>query len=316
MTKRKWLFGVAVLALIGVAVFARGFWTADKGDAHAQGLRAQAARPVPVEIGKAERKQVPVRLDALGTVTPIASVALKARVDTNITGVHFADGAHVTKGEKLFTLDCRVTEALITVTEGNLARDRAQLAGAQRDVQRYTDLVAKSATPTVNLDNAKTQADVFTAAIKSDQGTLDNLKAQRSYCDVTAPITGVISAANVKVGNFVRQADTQPMATIIQMAPVYVSFTVPQKNLTALRSGADPGPDQARPRSGLDDREHRRLDDGHGDVARDDAEHRRTFVAGHAGDRGDDLAQRGGGGGAIARRPGQPDGQLCLRRCR
>jgi multidrug efflux system membrane fusion protein len=241
MTKRKWLFGVAVLALIGVAVFARGFWTADKGDAHAQGLRAQAARPVPVEIGKAERKQVPVRLDALGTVTPIASVALKARVDTNITGVHFADGAHVTKGEKLFTLDCRVTEALITVTEGNLARDRAQLAGAQRDVQRYTDLVAKSATPTVNLDNAKTQADVFTAAIKSDQGTLDNLKAQRSYCDVTAPITGVISAANVKVGNFVRQADTQPMATIIQMAPVYVSFTVPQKNLPALREAISAG---------------------------------------------------------------------------
>jgi len=235
MTKRKWLFGVAVLALIGVAVLTKGFWTADKGDAHAQGARAPASRAVPVEIGKAERKQVPVRLDALGTVTPIASVALKARVDTAITGVHFADGAHVAKGDKLFTLDCRVTEALISVTEGNIARDKAQLAGAQRDVQRYTDLVAKAATPTVNLDNAKTQEDIFTAAIKSDQGTLDNLRAQRSYCDVTAPITGLISAANVKVGNFVRQADTSPMATIVQTAPVYVSFTVPQKNLPDIR---------------------------------------------------------------------------------
>ena len=241
MTTRKWLFGVAVLALIGAAVLTRGFWTPDKGDAHAQGARAPAARNVPVEIGKAERKQVPVRLDALGTVTPIASVALKARVDTNITGVHFADGSHVAKGDRLFTLDCRVTEALISVTEGNLARDRAQLAGAQRDVQRYTDLVAKAATPTVNLDNAKTQSDIFTAAIKSDQGTLDNLKAQRSYCDVTAPITGLISAANVKVGNFVRQADTQPMATIIQMAPVYVSFTVPQKMLPSIREAISAG---------------------------------------------------------------------------
>ncbi len=241
MTKRKWLFGVGVLALIGVAVFARGFWTADKGDARAQGAAAARNRIVPVEIGKAERKQVPVRLDALGTVTPIASVALKARVDTNITAVHFADGAHVSKGDNLFTLDCRATDAQITVTEGNIARDKAQLAGAQRDVSRYTDLVAKGATPTVNLDNAKTQSAIFNAAITSDQGTLDNLKVQRSFCDVTAPITGRISAANVKVGNFVRQADTQPMATINQMAPVYVSFAIPQKNLPAIRAAIAAG---------------------------------------------------------------------------
>ena len=100
---------------------------------------------------------------------------------------------------------------------------------------RYTDLVAKAATPTVNLDNAKTQADVYRAAIKSDQGLLDNLKVQLSYCTITAPIPGRISAAAVKVGNFVRQADTAPMATINQMAPVYVSFTVPQKSLPDIR---------------------------------------------------------------------------------
>jgi multidrug efflux system membrane fusion protein len=116
-----------------------------------------------------------------------------------------------------------------------VARDKAQLAGAERDVTRYTDLVAKSATPVVNLDNAKTQAEVYQAAIKSDQGLLDNLKVQLSYCTVTAPITGRISAAAVKVGNFVRQADTAPMATINQMAPVYVSFTVPQKVLPEIR---------------------------------------------------------------------------------
>ncbi|MFA6265530.1 MAG: efflux RND transporter periplasmic adaptor subunit [Pseudolabrys sp.] len=236
MTKRKWLFGVAVLALIGVAVIARGFWAAEKGDARAQGGAAAGGRIVPVEIGKAERKQVPVRLDALGTVTPIASVALKARVDTTITAVHFTDGAHVTKGDPLFTLDCRVMDAQITTTEGAIARDKAQLDGAQRDVTRYTDLVGKNATPVTNLDNAKTQADVYKAAIQSDTGILNNLKVQRSFCDVTAPISGLISAANVKVGNFVRQADTQPMATINQMAPVYVSFAIPQKNLPSIRN--------------------------------------------------------------------------------
>jgi multidrug efflux system membrane fusion protein len=233
MSKRKWLFGVAVLALIGIVVFVR---MSGPGDGAAARSQRQAARVVPVDVAKAERKKVPVRLDALGTVTPIASVAIKARVDTQIVGVHFRDGQEVKKGDLLFTLDGRAIEAQIAQTEGQIARDQAQLEGAMRDVRRYIDLVAKSATPQTNLDNATTQADVYRAAIKSDTGLLNNLKVQLSYCTVTAPITGRISAANVKIGNFVRQADTTPMATINQMAPVYVVFTVPQKQLANIRS--------------------------------------------------------------------------------
>jgi RND family efflux transporter MFP subunit len=233
MSKRKWLFGVAVLALVAAAVVTRGSWMAD--GAKARTPRAGNDRPVPVIVAKAERKKVPVRIDALGTVTPIASVAIKARLETTIVGVHFSDGAHVKKGDLLFTLDCRATDAHIATTEGQLARDRAQLAGAERDVKRYTDLVAKAATPVVNLDNAKTQSAIYRAAIKADEGVLQNLKVERSYCTVAAPISGRISAAAVKAGNFVRPADTTAMATIIQMAPVYVSFTVPQKSLPDIR---------------------------------------------------------------------------------
>lgn len=232
MNARKWLIGVAALALIGGVVLFRTFGSGDGAVARSQN---QAARVVAVDAATAERRKVPVRLDALGTVTPIASVAIKARVDTAIVGVHFRDGQEVKQGDLLFTLDGRAIQAQIAQTEGAIARDQAQLEGAMRDVVRYTDLVAKSATPTVNLDNAKTQADVYRAAIKSDQGLLDNLKVQLSYCTITAPISGRISAAAVKVGNFVRQADTSPMATINQMAPVYVSFTVPQKRLADLR---------------------------------------------------------------------------------
>ncbi len=126
MAKRKWLLGVAALALVGVAVLGRGYWAAEKPVAPT----ARGGRVVPVEIAKVVRKKVPVRLDALGTVTPIASVALKARVDTTIVGVHFKDGARVTKGDKLFTLDCRVMDAQIATTEGALLRDKAQLTGA------------------------------------------------------------------------------------------------------------------------------------------------------------------------------------------
>ena len=231
LISRKWKFVAAAVAVIGIALLVRGLWTTD-GAAQSKG---QAPRVVQVETATAERKKVPVRLDALGTVTPVASVALKARVDTEIVGVHFRDGGHVNKGDLLFTLDCRAMEAQIAQTEGMVARDKAQLAGAERDVARYTDLVAKAATPVINLDNAKTQSEVYKAAITSDEGLLQNLKVQLSFCTVTAPISGRISAANVKVGNFVRQADTTPMATINQMAPVYVSFTVPQKVLPDIR---------------------------------------------------------------------------------
>ena len=233
MMNRKWLLGVAALALIGIVVVIRVFASGDGAAARSKG---QAARAVEVDVAKAERKEMPVRVDAIGTVTPIASVAIKPRVDTTIVGVHFRDGAEVKKGDLLFTLDGRAIEAQIAQTEGAIARDQAQLDGAMRDFNRYTDLVAKNATPTINLDNAKTQADVYRAAIKADTGLLDNLKVQLSYCTITAPISGRMSAAAVKVGNFVRQADTAPMATINQMAPVYVTFTVPQKVLSDIRA--------------------------------------------------------------------------------
>lgn len=228
---RRWRIGLAAVAVIAIALLVRGFWTTD-GAAQSKN---QVARVVPVETALAERKKVPVQVTSLGSVTPIASVAIKARVDTAIMAVHFRDGQPVKKGDLLFTLDGRAIEAQIAQTEGMVARDRAQLAGAERDVARYTDLVAKAATPVINLDNAKTQSEVYKAAIVSDVGLLDNLKVQLSYCTITAPIDGRISQAAVKVGNFVRQADTAAMATINQMAPVYVSFTVPQKVLPEIR---------------------------------------------------------------------------------
>ena len=150
-----------------------------------------------------------------------------------------ATAQEVKQGDLLFTLDGRAIEAQIAQTEGAIARDQAQLDGAERDVDPlHRSGRQERRRPTVNLDNAKTQAEVYRAAIKADQGLLDNLKVQLSYCTITAPITGRISAAAVKVGNFVRQADTTPMATINQMAPVYVSFTVPQKRLRRHPRGA------------------------------------------------------------------------------
>jgi RND family efflux transporter MFP subunit len=231
MLQRKWLIGGAALALLGIAVLVRGLWTTDGVAARTQGQ----ARPVPVEIATAQRKTVPVRIEALGSVTPIAAVAIKTQVDTTITGVRFRDGARIEKGDELFTLDCRQIEADMKRVEAVINGAQATFEQAQRDVERYTDLAARNATPIVTLNNAQTQVNISRATAESNRAQLENLKVQLGFCTIRAPISGRISMANVKVGNFVRQADTSPMATIVQTAPVYVSFTVPQKNLPDIR---------------------------------------------------------------------------------
>jgi RND family efflux transporter MFP subunit len=231
MLQRKWLIGGAALALLGIVVLVRGLWTTDGVAARTQ---AQA-RAVPVETATAELKTMPVQLRALGTVTPIASVAIKTQVDTTITGVRFRDGARVEKGDELFTLDCRQIEADMKRVEAVINGAQATFEQAQRDVERYTDLVARNATPIVTLNNAQTQVNISKATAESNRAQLENLKVQLSFCTIRASISGRISMANVKIGNFVRQADTSPMATIVQTAPVYVSFTVPQRNLPDIR---------------------------------------------------------------------------------
>ena len=238
MRKRNLILFAGALAIAALAAFVtRSWWTG--GGASAQG--PQRARVISVELAKAERKPVPVDVDAIGTVTPISSVALKSRVETTIVSVHFEDGNKVNQGDLLFTLDARQIDAQIEQAEGMLARDQAQLEGAQRDFRRYSDLIGKGATTQVNLDNAKTQADILIGTIKADQSALDNLKVQKSYTTIHAPFSGRISAANVKVGNFVRPADTVPLAVINQMAPVYVTFAIPQRVLVDLREAMAAG---------------------------------------------------------------------------
>src|SRR6266581_7515254 len=238
MRKRNLILFAGALAIAALAAFVtRSWWTG--GGASAQG--PQRARVISVELAKAERKPVPVDVDSIGTVTPISSVALKSRVETTIVSVHFEDGAKVAEGDLLFSLDARQIDAQIEQAEGMLAKDQAQLEGAQRDVRRYSDLIGKGATTQVNLDNARTQSDILIGAIKADQAALDNLKVQKSYTSIRAPFSGRISAANVKVGNFVRPADTAPLAVINQMAPVYVTFAIPQRVLVDLRDAMAAG---------------------------------------------------------------------------
>ncbi|MEA2935002.1 MAG: rane fusion protein multidrug efflux system [Variibacter sp.] len=249
--------GALVFVVAGAGFATRNLWTPD-GVAKAQGPARPPPRAVPVDVAVAQRGPVPVQIDALGTVMPFASVAIKARLETEITGVHFIDGQEVKQGDLLFTLDSRALEAQIAQAEGVVLRDKAQLEGAERDVRRYTELVAKNAGTQVSLDNAKTAADTARGTLRANEAALTNLRVQLSYTKITAPITGRISAANVKVGNFVRPADLASLATINQIRPVYAAFAVPQRQLGDIRQALQAGsakvsaqiPSDAEPSSG------------------------------------------------------------------
>jgi multidrug efflux system membrane fusion protein len=237
MKRRTVLVGVAVALALAVGFAAsRTYWTPPDAVAQApKGKKKGVGGVVPVDVATAVKKTVPVRVDLLGTVTPIASVAVKTRIDSEITAVHFDDGAMVRKGDLLFTLDSRAIEAQMRQTQGILTGAKAQLEQARRDVERYTELVAKNATTVVTLSNAKTQVNIFTAAVESNTAQLELLGVQLDYTKIRAPIAGRAGMAAVKVGNFVRQADVAPLATIIQAAPVYVTFSLPQRFLPELR---------------------------------------------------------------------------------
>ena len=129
MKKRTWVFGaLVVLVAAGVVVAAK------RGDLWSGGAVAQAPRPatraVPVEVATATKQTVPVRIEALGSVTPIASVAIKPRIDSEIVGVHFRDGVMVREGDPLFTLDSRALQAQIRQVQGLLEGAKAQLEQA------------------------------------------------------------------------------------------------------------------------------------------------------------------------------------------
>jgi membrane fusion protein, multidrug efflux system len=234
MKKRTVIAGVvAGLALAGIGAFV---WNGSSSQKAAAQAPRGGGRTVPVAVATAVKKPIPVRLEALGTVTTMAAVAIKPRVDSEILAVKFEDGARVKQGDVLFVLDSRGIQSEIKRVEAVIAGAEAQFEQATRDVGRYTELVARNATTIVTLNNAQTQVNVSRALADSNKATLEGLRVQLGYTTIRAPISGRMSMANVKVGNIVRQADVVPLATINQISPIYISFTVAQSSLPDVRA--------------------------------------------------------------------------------
>ena len=231
--------------VIGAGLFAVAggvaWWSITGGfGAKAQQTAPRPERAVAVSVARVEQKDAPYRVEALGTVQPMVSVAVRSRVDSQVDKIHFADGALVKEGDLLFTLDARAIEAQVRQAEATLVRDKAQLDKAERDLERIAGLAAKGTYTAVQLADARTNNEMLKATVLQDEATLQNLRVLRTYYDVKAPATGRVGIAGVRPGAVVRASDTAPpLATVNQMAPIYVAFGIPERYLAELRAAGD-----------------------------------------------------------------------------
>jgi multidrug efflux system membrane fusion protein len=224
-----------------VALVAAGlWWTFGRGETQSAQQKKKGPAAISVLAGKALRKDVPFRVESLGTVQPLLTVSIRSRVDSQVVKVHFEDGAKVNEGDLLFTLDSRSIDAQILQSEATLARDKAQLEKAVRDLDRIGPLAQKGTLSQVAEADAKTNVEVLKATVAQDEAILQNLRVQRTYYDVKAPLSGRIGVANVRQGAVVRSADAgTPLATINQIAPIYVAFGVPERFIPELRAAGE-----------------------------------------------------------------------------
>ena len=230
--------------IIGAGLFAAAgafaWWTMNGGGPAAAQGPARPERAVAVSAARAELRNMPFRVDAVGTVQPMVSVAVRSRVDSQVDKVQFADGALVKEGELLFTLDSRAIEAQIRQAEATLARDKALLEKSERDLARISGLVDKGTYTPVQLADARTNLESFKATVAQDEATLQNLRVLRTYYDIKSPATGRVGISGVRPGAVIRASDTAaPLAIVNQMAPIYVAFGVPERFVGALRAAGD-----------------------------------------------------------------------------
>src|SRR5574340_421557 len=231
MTRARRTLTLAALAALVIAV--GGWYAHQRAGTRAATPRADPA--VPVTVATVARKDVPVRLHAIGNIEPYTTVAIKALVDGQIVAVHFAEGEEVRQGAVLFEIDQRPFQAQLAQAEANLLKDRAVLGHAAEQEKRYKDLLAQKFISPDAYGQVKANAESAAAQVRADQAAIEGVKLQLSYCTIRAPITGYAGKIMIQRGNLVKANDTNALVVINQVRPIYASFSVPEQNLDAVR---------------------------------------------------------------------------------
>ncbi len=232
-------------AILGAAVLSASIAACGRAEPNAVAAETAAeaaAAPTPVVTAVAEVKTMPVTVDAVGTVEAISTVEVRAQVTGQIEKILFAPGQEVRKGQPLFELDARPFEAALKQAEAVAAKDRAQADDAKAQRARLQNLFDRGIIPREQLDTQTASAAALEATLAADLAAVEQARLNLQYTRIMAPITGRTGALLAHVGDLVRANDTNPLVTINQLSPIYVSFAVPGKLLVDIRRHAARGP--------------------------------------------------------------------------
>lgn len=197
---------------------------------------------MPVVTALVEQKPMPVTVKTVGTVEAISSVQIHAQVTGQLSEVRFREGQDVQKGQPLFQIDPRPFEVALKQAEAVLAKDGAQATNAEAQRQRDEDLFGRGLIPRNDYEAQAATAAALKASVEADQAAVDAAKLNLQYTHIDAPAAGRTGALQVHVGDIIRANDTTPMVVINQLAPIYVTASVPGNLLEAIqrRGRSDP----------------------------------------------------------------------------
>ena len=203
---------------------------------------AAGPAPVPVTVAAAERRDVPIFLNGLGTVQAWNTVAVRTQIDGKLQSVNFAEGQAVRQGDTLAVIDPRPLQATLDQAIAKKAQDQAQLIAAQKDLERFKALAQKSFATQQSLDQQQAKVDQLKGSVDADQGAIEAAQTQLSFATIVAPIAGRVGFRQVDAGNIVHASDANPLTVLTQVRPIMAVFTLPQKNLNDVREAMSRAP--------------------------------------------------------------------------
>ncbi len=228
--RRTWIIGLVVLVL-GLAWLIHHRIAAQGKQPH-MGRGAMMNGPMPVSVGKVSTADVPVVIEALGTVTPLATVQIRPQVTGPLIKIPFQEGQIVKAGDLLAQIDPRPYQAALDSAQGQLEKDQAALAGARIDLARYKRELQEDAVAAQTYTDQIATVHGDEAAVVADQASVETAKLNLSYTRMTSPVTGLVGLRQVDLGNLLQANQTQQVVTVTQMQPMSVLFSVPENDLT------------------------------------------------------------------------------------
>ncbi len=191
-------------------------------------------QPQPVHVAAATQGEMPVVLNALGTVTPLANVTVRTQLSGTLQTVAFQEGQMVKRGDLLAQVDPRPYQISLANAEGTLAKDIALLQTARLDLKRYQTLLSQDSIASQQVDTQASLVKQYEGQVKADQANIDTFKLDLTYARITAPVSGRVGLRQVDAGNYVTPSDTNGVVVITQLQPISVIFTTSEDNLPAI----------------------------------------------------------------------------------